>query len=69
MTWLLTIVSLIGNYLNCRKVRVCFVIWLICNVGWLVYDIANAIYARAILDIVQSAFCVYGYYEWGENNG
>lgn len=64
MTWFLTIISLIGNYLNCRKIRISFIVWLICNTGWLIYDLYNRIYSRAILDLVQSGFCIYGYLKW-----
>ena len=64
MTWILTAISLIGNYLNCRRFRICFIIWFICNMGWLAYDVLNGVYSRAILDAVQSCFCVYGFIEW-----
>ena len=61
----LTAVSLFGNFLNCRRKRVCFLLWIFCNIGWAIIDIAAASYSRAILDIVQIAFSLYGYREWG----
>lgn len=64
MTWLLAVISLAGNYLNSTKRISGFYIWIACNTGWLIYDIANGIYARAILDIVQTAFCVLGIIKW-----
>lgn len=69
MTWILTAISLIGNYLNCRKIRAGFILWLICNTGWLIYDLMTGLYSRALLDTVQSAFCIYGLIEWGKNDG
>ena len=60
------IISLIGNYLNCRKKRIGFVLWFICNTGWFIYDIVNKTYSRAILDTVQSVFCIYGLIEWSD---
>ena len=66
MTWLFTAISLLGNYLNCRKVRSCFLVWIVCNLCWLAFDIINGIYSRAVLDIVQTAFSIYGYVEWGK---
>lgn len=64
LTWILTTISLVGNFLNCKKMRSGFMLWLVCNTGWLAYDLYNGIYARANLDIVQSAFCIYGLIEW-----
>ena len=43
-------------------------VWLVCNTGWFIYDVVNEIYSRAFLDAVQSAFCIYGYINWGRNN-
>lgn len=64
MTWLLTIISLAGNFLNSTKRISGFYIWIVCNLGWLIYDIINGIYSRAVLDIVQTGFCILGIYEW-----
>ena len=64
LTWILTTFSLLGSYLNARKVRACFTVWIACNTGWMLFDIYNGVYSRAVLDIVQTAFCVYGLYEW-----
>ena len=68
MTWILTIISLVGNFLNCRKIRISFIVWLVCNTGWLIYDLYNGVYSRALLDVVQSGFCVYGFIVWGESD-
>lgn len=69
MTWIFTAISLIGNFLNCRKIRFGFLVWVVCNTCWLVYDIVSHIYSRAVLDIVQTGFAIYGYIEWGKPNG
>lgn len=68
MTWFLTITSLLGNYLNCIKVRSCFVLWVACNIGWLIIDIRACTYSRAVLDVVQTGFSIFGYIKWGEDN-
>lgn len=62
----LTIISLVGNYLNCRKLRICFVLWIICNVGWIYVDFNSGAYSRMILDAVQIGFSFYGYRNWGK---
>ena len=68
MTWLFTGISLFGNYLNCRKMRCCFLIWIVCNICWFFFDMFNVLYSRAVLDIVQTGFAVYGYIEWGKTD-
>ena len=64
ITWVLSIVSIIGTWLNAKKLRCCFIIWIACNTGWFIWDIYNNVYSRAALDMVQTAFCILGLYEW-----
>ena len=64
LSWVLTAISLFGNALNCKKIRLCFVLWIICNIGWTAVDIANHVYSRMILDLVQIGFSIYGLHEW-----
>ena len=64
MQLILTVISLAGNYLNCRKIRWCFALWIICNIGWGYIDFINASYSRMILDAVQTVFAIYGLKEW-----
>lgn len=69
MTWIITTVSLIGNYFNCKKLRVGFLIWIVANTCWLAIDITNGTYSRAVLDVVQTAFCIFGFVNWGGTDG
>ena len=69
MTWFFTIISLLGNWFNCRKSIVGFYLWIICNTCWLIYDIKNGIYSRVVLDAVQTGFCFYGILVWNKNKG
>lgn len=69
MTWILAIISLAGNVLNSNKIVYGFHVWIICNVGWLIYDISNSIYARACLDLIQTALCLYGIRTWTKKDG
>lgn len=62
--WLVTALSLYGNVLNVKKKVSGFVVWVIANGLWLTYDIVTGLYSRAALDIVQTAFCVWGIIEW-----
>ena len=63
--WALTIISLTGNLMNCIKMRSCFLLWIGCNIGWLIIDIGTGTYSRALLDVVQTIFAVFGYVAWG----
>ena len=62
--WLVTILSLYGNVLNVKKNKFGFIVWIGANLAWLAYDIWSGLYSRAALDIVQTAFCVWGIIEW-----
>lgn len=64
ITWVLSIISIIGTWLNAKKLWCCFIIWIACNTGWFIWDIINMVYSRAVLDMVQTVFCIYGLYEW-----
>lgn len=64
MTWVLTFASLFGNFLNSMKIRSCFYIWIICNIGWLTIDINMKSYSRAFLDTIQIIFCILGLFKW-----
>lgn len=66
MMWTLSIISLIGNLLNSLKIRFCFLLWIICNIGWFVIDVSAGVYSRAMLDIIQIGFSIFGFYKWGE---
>lgn len=42
----------------------CFILWICCNIGWMIIDIVHGTYSRAVLDVVQTAFAFYGYKTW-----
>ena len=64
MTWVIAAVCLVGTVLNIKKKRLCFVLWTIGNIAWLIFDIASGLYSRALLDAVQLGFAVWGLFEW-----
>ena len=68
-TWVLAVVCLIGNILNVKKLRVCFLIWIACNIVWIIYDVTHQNYARVLLDSVQIGFDLWGFIKWGCNKG
>ena len=62
--WVATSIALVGTVLNCRKNKACFWFWLVTNAMWACWDVMNAVYARALLDMVQFCLAIYGIYEW-----
>ena len=62
--WIVTIISLIGSALNARKSIICFYVWILANICWLVYDIHVKLYSRAVLDTVQTLLCISGIIYW-----
>jgi len=65
-TWLFTAISLAGTVLNVRKNILCFYLWAIGNIAWLVFDVASGLYSRTVLDVVHLAFAIWGIFAWRE---
>lgn len=65
-TWTATVIALIGTVLNCKQIKWCFVLWLITNAMWFVWDIFIGLYNRAIMDSVQFVLAGWGLYEWSK---
>ncbi len=63
-TWTVTAICLTGTALNVRKNILCFYLWSIGNIAWLVFDLSGDLYSRAILDAVQLVFALWGIVEW-----
>jgi len=64
MTWLLTILSLVGVILNIHKRKECFYIWGVTNAGWAIYDFAIGAPAQGTLFAVYFALAIWGIVKW-----
>ena len=64
MIWLLTILSLIGVWLNIKKKRICFAIWTVTNITWCIIDFNAGIPAQACLFAIYTALAIKGWFEW-----
>lgn len=62
--WFLTIASVVGTVLNVKKMKVCFVIWLVTNVGWCVIDWVVGLYAQSAMFAIYVGLSVWGIVEW-----
>ncbi len=66
-TWVLAILSLAGVWLNIKKDKKCFYLWIIANFGWIAIDIKADLYAQAALFGVYTVLSVYGIYAWSRD--
>lgn len=64
MTWLLAATSLLATWLNIRKLRICFALWLVTNLAWCAVDLHYGVWARAPLDATYAALAAYGLWAW-----
>ena len=62
--WLVSLTTIFGSILNVKKMSSSFMVWTCCNIFWLVFDIINKAYARAVLDTVNLATSVWGLVSW-----
>ena len=64
MTWIITVMSIIGVILNIRKNKICFVIWTFTNFSWMCIDFYHGLYSQAFLFAVYFILSLYGLWEW-----
>jgi nicotinamide riboside transporter PnuC len=67
LTFILTILALIGVILNIKKNSFCFVIWVFTNVSWSIVDFYKGIPLQGILFAVYTLLSVYGIFQWRKN--
>ena len=66
MTWLLTLLSLIGVVLNVKKQRSSFAIWFFTNTFWCIYDWKIGATAQSALFAIYGGLAVWGWLKWRE---
>lgn len=64
-TWGMAIVSIIGTIANAYRRRWGFVVWLVTNITWCVYDYLQQEYAQSALFGVYAILAVVGWVQWG----
>ena len=70
-SWLMAALVILGSVANVYQVWWCFVLWLITNVYWVVFNIVvgyrtkqHGLYAQALQGVVLSVICVLGIVKW-----
>jgi len=62
--WVISFFSILGVWLNIKKVKYCFVIWMFTNACWMIIDFIQGIHAQAFLFMVYFILAVKGFYDW-----
>lgn len=69
ITAILTILSILGAYLNAKKKIEGFYIWIISNIGWIIIDTIAGLYFQSILFVVYTIICIEGIIQWRKSDG
>lgn len=64
MSWLISIIALIGTFLNANRNKYGFVIWLITNIYWTIADFNAGLYAQSALFLAYTLLAVKGLITW-----
>jgi len=68
LSWVLVVLSLIGNVFVIKKNVAGQWLWAFSNVGWVTYDLYIGAYSQAFLFAVYLGLCVWGIVSWTRDN-
>lgn len=64
MGYILSAITVIGSILNSLQYKAGFVVWLVANVGWVVFNIKTKTYSQIPIWIALSISCIVGLIVW-----
>lgn len=64
IAWLIDIIAISGNFYIIKKNPFGFVLWVISNILFIVYNLYKESNAQAFLFFVYGLFAIYGWVEW-----
>lgn len=67
-TWICTIISLYGTYLNIKQSRNGFICWGIANIFWIWYNVTTGTFALAVQFAIYFFLALIGYRSWKNTN-
>jgi hypothetical protein len=62
--WFTSFWSLIGVYINIRKIKYCFIIWAFTNFAWAVIDFKQGLPEQGTLFSIYFILAIYGLVKW-----
>jgi len=66
MDWLATLFSIVGVFLNAKQKIICWPIWLISNILWIIHIYPHKEYALILTWVVFGIMNVYGWIQWSK---
>jgi nicotinamide mononucleotide transporter len=64
LDWIAVALSIGGCYLNAKKKLICWPIWFLSGVIWIVYWYPKREWAAITTTVIYCILNVYGYFEW-----
>lgn len=64
LTWICSIISLLGTILNSNMNKYGNFIWIFTNMFWLIYDFSIGAYAQSLLYFIYLLLAIYGFIKW-----
>lgn len=69
ITWLITIIALIGSYLNSNRNKKGFYLWIITNTFWCILDYKTGLKAQSFLYLCYIIIALKGLITWSKKEG
>lgn len=67
ISYVVSIITIVGTVANAFQKRWCFWIWLITNAFWIGWNIAVGEYAQSVIYVVNLTTCIIGLFKWKRN--
>lgn len=64
LTWICSIISLLGTILNSNMNKYGNFIWIFTNMFWIIYDFSIGAYAQSLLYFIYFLLAIYGFIKW-----
>ena len=61
---LFTVIGKMGRWFNVKGQRICFVLWAICLIYWMVRNFSMDLYVQTGGCLISLGFHLYGWWNW-----
>ena len=61
---LFTVLGKMGRWFNVKGQRICFVLWVICLIYWMVRNFSMDLYVQTGGCLISLGFHLYGWWNW-----
>ena len=67
--WILSGLTILGAIMNTFKNRWGFIVWIIANLGWIVFNIITETYSQIPVWLAMTVISMYGFISWSKAKG